>query len=69
MMRPQITVTNSESNETITREMNDTEFAQFEADLLESQNRKIQLEEINLKKISLLNRLGLTADEAKILLG
>ena len=69
MMRPQITVTNSESNETITREMNDTEFAQFEADLLESQDRKIQLEEINLRKISLLNRLGLTADEAKILLG
>ena len=68
-MRPQITVTNSESNETITREMNDTEFAQFEADLLESQDRKIQLEEINLRKISLLNRLGLTADEAKILLG
>jgi len=59
---------NTETNEVIDREMTDTEFAQYEAD----QETLISIEaEAELKaqaKAELLERLGITADEAKLLL-
>lgn len=55
------------------REMNDDEFAKYEADQLANAETKLKVEaEAQAKKIqreAILDRLGLTADEAKLLLG
>jgi hypothetical protein len=68
MSNPTIRIHNTETNEVIDREMTDTEFAQYEAD----QETLISIEaEAELKaqaKAELLERLGITADEAKLLL-
>jgi hypothetical protein len=73
MTKPMIRIHNTSTNQIIDREMNDAEFAEFEA------NQKIQAEaktkaeaETAAKeatRLALLDKLGLTADEAKLLLG
>lgn len=69
MTRPMMRIHNIETNEVIDREMNDEEFAVYEA------NQKARLEaETNAKaqakaKAALLERLGITEEEAKLLLG
>lgn len=69
MSRPTIRIHNVETDEIIDREMNDDEFAQYEADL-EIQEEKIAKAEADaVAKAALLDRLGITADEAKLLLG
>jgi len=69
MSRPTIRIHNVETDEIIDREMNDDEFAQYEADL-EIQEEKIAKAEADAAaKAALLDRLGITADEAKLLLG
>ena len=68
MSNPMIRIHNTETDEVIDREMTDVEFEQFQAD----QEAEIQrLAEITAKaqaKAELLERLGITADEAKLLL-
>lgn len=68
MTRPIITIHNIETDEIIEREMNDKEFKQFEKDQLkaEAEARKIEAEAE--ARNSILNRLGITEDEAKLLL-
>ena len=56
------------ANEFIDREMNNIEFAQYEIDQAESQARKAEVEAKATAKAALLTRLGITADEAKLLL-
>jgi hypothetical protein len=68
MSRPIITIYNCETNETIEREMNDSEFAQHQKDLETAQARQAEAEAQIAAKAALLYRLGITADEAKLLL-
>lgn len=67
--RPMVRIHNSETNEVIDREMNDSEFAQYEADkaaqtIVEAAKAKAEAD-----KAALLARLGLTEDELKTILG
>jgi len=67
--RPTVRIHDLETNEVIDREMNDAEFAQYEAD------KAIELAAAEAKakagedKAALLARLGLTEDELKTILG
>ena len=63
------TVFNCETGELVEREMTKTEIAQYEADKIEFDALKAAEEAKAQTKASLLERLGITADEAKLLLG
>ena len=66
--RPVIRIHDSESNEIIDREMNDEEFAQFQLDEAKFQADKAAREERDATRTAILEKLGITADEAKLLL-
>ena len=55
--------------EFIDREMNDDEFAQYEIDKKDAIARKKDAETKAAQKQAILDRIGLTADEAQLLLG
>ncbi len=57
------------TDEVIDREMNDAEFAQYEADQAAQAERAAAEAAKAVEKEALLARLGITADEAKLLLG
>lgn len=63
---------NAETGETIEREMTEAELAQYNADIQEIENRRIADEEAKaakaIEKAQLLEKLGITEDEAKLLL-
>ncbi len=63
-----IRIHNTETNEVIDREATDDEFAQFELDQIQSQKRIAEAQAKAQAKAALLQRLGITADEAKLLL-
>ena len=67
--RPMVRIHNIETDEVIDREMNDAEFAQYEAD--QSANKLAEAAKAKAKadKSALLARLGLTEDELKTILG
>ena len=65
---PTIKIHNAETGEIIEREMNDAEFAQWEADKLENEDKAEKAKEAAEAKAALLAKLGITADEAKLLL-
>lgn len=67
--RPTIRIHNIETNEVIDREMNDAEFAQYEANKAAQAAKQAEAEAKAAQRQALLSRLGLTADEAKLLLG
>ena len=67
--RPLIRIHNIELNEVIDREMNDDEFAQYQADKEAAKIEKAEAETKEASRQAILDRLGLTADEAKLLLG
>ena len=69
MSKPLIRIHNTETNEIIDREMTNAEFAQYEADQSELIEKKLEAEAKAAEKQALLDRLGITADEAKLLLG
>jgi hypothetical protein len=69
LTRPMIRIHNVETNEVIDREMNDGEFAQYEADKAAQATAQAEAEAKAAEKQALLDRLGITADEAKLLLG
>jgi hypothetical protein len=63
-----VRIHNMETNEVIDREMNDAEFAQFEASQ-EAEAERVTAEAAKVaEKDALLVRLGISADEAKLLL-
>jgi len=68
MSRPTIAIHNADTGEIIERELNDAELAQHEADLAAAAARKADLVAKEAAKAALLDRLGITADEAKLLL-
>ena len=69
MTKPIMREHNLETNEIIDREMTAAEFAQFKVDQKATEQSKIQAEADALAKTELLARLGITEDEAKLLLG
>lgn len=66
---PKILIHNVETGEIIEREMNAEELAQWEADKAESAKRQAEAEAKAAQKAALLDKLGITEDEAKLLLG
>ena len=68
--RPMVRIHNTETNEVIDREMNDAEFAQYEADKILTIERKAQAEAKAQAKAAAegkLAALGLTTDDLRAL--
>jgi hypothetical protein len=59
---------NLETNEVTDREMNDTEFAQYEADQVAEATSQAEAQAKATAKAALLARLGITEEQAKLLL-
>jgi hypothetical protein len=69
MTRPIVRIHDLSTDEVIDREMNDAEFAQYEADQAAQEELAAAEAAKAAEKAALLTRLGITADEAKLLLG
>ena len=69
LTRPMVRIHNVQTNEVIDREMNDDEFAQYEADKVAQATAKAEAEAKETAKLAILDRIGLTADELKTILG
>jgi hypothetical protein len=65
---PQVKIVNSETGEEIVRDANVEELAQMEIDAAEKVARKAQETSKAQAKAALLNKLGITAEEAVLLL-
>ena len=63
-----IRIHNIETNEVIDREMTAAEFAQYEADKATDAKRQAEAEAKETAKAALLAQLGITAEQAKLLL-
>jgi hypothetical protein len=57
------------TNEVIDREMNDAEYTVYQADQAAQAARQAEAEAKAAQRQTLLNRLGITEEEARILLG
>lgn len=69
MKKPTVRIyTGSDINDYIDREMTDAEFAQYEIDQAKYQAEKAEAEAKAAAKAALLERLGITEAEAKLLL-
>jgi hypothetical protein len=66
--RPIIRIHNQATNEVIDREMNDQEFAAYEAEQTANLIAQAEAEAKATAKAALLKKLGITADEARLLL-
>lgn len=64
-----IRIHNTQTDEVIDREMTDSEFELYQIELAENAAKKAELEAKEAQRQAILDRLGLTADEAKLLLG
>lgn len=67
--RPMVRIHDLATNEVIDREMNDEEFAQYEADRAAQAVADAAKAKAEADKAALLARLGLTEDELKTILG
>jgi hypothetical protein len=67
--RPIIRIHNVETDEVIDREMNDVEFAQYQAEQAADAIAKAEADAKETAKGAILDRIGLTADELKTILG
>lgn len=68
MSNPTIRIHDLSTNEVIDREMNADEFAQWEADQLAQANQEAAEAQKAADKAALLTKLGISNDEAKLLL-
>ena len=68
MTRPMVRIHDLTTDEVIDREMNDEEFAQYEADQAAQAEKAAAEAAKAAEKEALLAKLGITADEAKLLL-
>jgi len=68
MTNPIIKIVNTETGEEIERPMDSEELAQWEADNAEDAKRELHKAKMATDKAALLAKLGITADEAKLLL-
>jgi hypothetical protein len=69
MARPTVRIHNTETNEVIDREMNDIEFAEYKKDQEEIAAAKAEAEAKAIKKQEILDRIGISAEELKTILG
>jgi hypothetical protein len=69
MSKPMIRIHNTETDKIVDREMTNAEFAQYEADQATQAIAKAEAEVKAAQRQAILDRLGLTSEEAKILLG
>jgi hypothetical protein len=69
MIKPIIKIVNAETGEEIEREMNSDELAQWEADEAKAAAETQAKAEIAAAKTALLDKLGITEEEAKLLVG
>ena len=69
LKRPMIRIHNIETNEVIDREMNDAEFAKSQVDQAAQAITKAEAQIKETAKAAILDRIGLTADELKTILG
>jgi hypothetical protein len=67
--KPQVKIVNCETGEEIVRDANAEEIAQMELDAANAVARKAEAEAKEVARQAILDRLGLTADEAKLILG
>jgi len=67
--RPMVRIHDLATDEVIDREMNDIEFAEYQANQAAQAALKADTEAKEAARQAILDRLGLTADEAKLLLG
>ena len=68
MNKPTIRIHNVISNEIIDREMNAEELAQYEAELEVANTKRATVTQQAEQRAALLERLGITEEEAKLLL-
>ena len=68
MSKPIVKIVNVETGEELEREMNDTEFAQYEADQAAQAAKAAELAAKAQARQALLDKLGITEEEAKLLL-
>ena len=66
---PQVKIVNVETGEEIVRDANAEEIAQMELDVANSQAKKAEADAKETAKAAILDRIGLTADELKTILG
>jgi len=69
MTKPMITIHDLETNQIIEREMTAEEMTQWQADKVEAENAKATAAAKAHERAALLARLGITEDEARLLLG
>ena len=69
MPKPTIKIHNVETDEVIVREMIDSEFAQYQADQATQAAKAAEQAAKAQARQALLDKLGITEDEAKLLLG
>lgn len=68
MSRPIIEIVSAETGESIRREMNNEEYEQALKDKAEAQAKAEAQTEAEARRAALLDRLGITEEEAKLLL-
>ena len=68
MSKPMVRIHNVETDEIIDREMTDAEFEQWQTQVAEQEGKIAAEAEILANKQALLDRLGITEAEAKLLL-
>jgi hypothetical protein len=69
MTRPIVRIHNTETDEVIDREMTAAEFKIYESDQAAELLRKTETESKAAQRQAILDKLGLTADEAQLLIG
>jgi len=67
--RPIIRIHDLATNKVIDREVNDAEFAEYEANKIAHEIAQAEAEKKATAKAAILDRIGLTADELKTILG
>ena len=68
MTKPTIRIHNTETDEVIDREMTDAEFAQYQIDQANAIAEKAELDAKAQAKAQVLAQLGITEEQAKLLL-
>jgi hypothetical protein len=69
MTRPKVKLVDAQTSEEIIREMNDDEFAKWQTNKAKFEAEEAAFVEAAAKREALLERLGITEEEAKLLLG
>jgi hypothetical protein len=69
MTKPMVRIHDTETDEVIDREMTAAEYKVYQADQAEAEKRKAEADAKETAKAAILDRIGLTADELKTILG